>query len=519
MPSVGAYELAITASLQSFQKSMNEMKKQAEANGRLAERLTSIRPDTRSISEATRKLQQMQNEQVELKKKIELALQSGEKETLNALRSQSASLRKEISNQEKDLAIAKAQKNQKLDKLSSVSSSVQAPLAAAVGAGLYEASKMADQAEKLMNLKAATGLTTQTLQELQFVASQSGLEFEPLMKSVEKLQKNLGNGAIQQQLKGIGVSVLDSNGKFRDMNSIFSETIGALGQMPEGIERNNLATKLFGKSSAEMAPIIAMGAQGFTNLATEAHKSGAVMNDEVLVAAAKMDEKFDAMNAKLAGVKMKFGELALSIADAVMPALDMLIDIAKPIIGVLSSMPKPIAAGVIGFLGLVAVAGPVAKGIMAIRSAFDMMRNSAIIAWAAANPAAAGVALAAVGIAAAGVAIYNSTHKKENSDVDKQLAGIGVKSNLDKVRKSAEATMSMPDIQPTALPNYNMPDTSKLSTAAASIAGAPQSMKALQASGSLPGSTELVAHVRDIKEAVLRIMRVVEANRLPVVTA
>lgn len=514
--SVGIYELAFSASTQRVQSALNEMAKRAEETGKLAERVTSIKPDTKGISDAIKKLQLMQTEQKELGKKLEEAMITGEKASIKEIRNLSAAKRVEISNLTKDLEVAKAKQNQKLDKITSISAKVQLPVAAVVGAGMLQASEMADKAEKLMNLNKATGLTTKTLQELQFVASQSGLEFEPLMKSVEKLQKNLGNEAIQQQLQGMGIAVKDSNGKFRDMNAIFQDTIGALGRMPEGIERNNIATQLFGKSSAEMAPIIAMGAQGFSDLADQAHKSGAVMSGETLTAAAAMDEKFDALNAKIAGVKMKFGELALSIADAAMPALNLLIDIVKPAIDVVAGLPKPLSGTILGFLGIVSVAGPAVKSMKAIKQAIDAVRNSTLLAKAGINPWLLAGGIAA--IAGAQMWVDSQLEKDNASDDDIPNGYMGSRSSLDKIKSSAENVANSKD-EPKSLPSYTMPDTSKLSTAAAAIAAAPQGAAALQASGSLPGNTELVAHVRDIKEAVLRIMRVVEGSRLPVVTA
>ena len=53
----------------------------------------------------------------------------------------------------------------------------------------------------------------------------------------------------------IGVAVEDANGNFKPMNDLLEEVAGKFAAMPDGIEKNALAIKLFGKAGPDVPPL------------------------------------------------------------------------------------------------------------------------------------------------------------------------------------------------------------------------------------------------------------------------
>ena len=56
-----------------------------------------------------------------------------------------------------------------------------------------------------------------------------------------------GSGTAYDAFKKLGVSVLDSGGQMKDAETIFLETIDALGEVKNATEQDQLAMDIFGK--------------------------------------------------------------------------------------------------------------------------------------------------------------------------------------------------------------------------------------------------------------------------------
>src|SRR5690606_39491274 len=54
----------------------------------------------------------------------------------------------------------------------------------------------------------------------------------------------------------LGVSVKDASGNVKDQETIFNESVVALQNMEDGTEKAKLANDLFGRSGAEMMPLL-----------------------------------------------------------------------------------------------------------------------------------------------------------------------------------------------------------------------------------------------------------------------
>ena len=109
-----------------------------------------------------------------------------------------------------------------------------------------------------------TGLSTDALQEYNYMAELVDVSVDTITGSMTKLTKSMtsarkGTGDANDAFKKLGVSVTDANGKLRDNEDVFNEVIDALGTVANETERDALSMEIFGKSAKELNPLIKAG--------------------------------------------------------------------------------------------------------------------------------------------------------------------------------------------------------------------------------------------------------------------
>jgi phage-related protein len=198
-----------------------------------------------------------------------------------------------------------------------------ASAAAAAGMGVAKlVTETAAQGEKLVDMSTKTGISVETLQELGYIGEQVGTDLDTITGSYSKMIRAMSSEGKAEAFAGLGVAVRDTSGQLRDSQAVFTETITALGKIPNETERDALAMELFGKSAMELNPLIETSAEQFESLREEAHKVGAVMDTESVESAAAFQDQLDSLKMGLQGTAMEVGA-------AFMPAFSGLADSAS----------------------------------------------------------------------------------------------------------------------------------------------------------------------------------------------
>ena len=184
----------------------------------------------------------------------------------------------------------------KFEKLGSVVKGVSAAMGvafaaigtAAIGAGkalvdmTVEAAAYADE---MLTQSTVTGMSVESLQAYSYAADLVDVSMETLTGSMAKQVKSMsnardGSSKFADAYAKLGISVADSNGQLRDSETVYWETIDALGKISNETERDALAMQIFGKSAQELNPLIAQGSAGIAALTEEAKRMGAVLSEE-----------------------------------------------------------------------------------------------------------------------------------------------------------------------------------------------------------------------------------------------
>lgn len=197
-----------------------------------------------------------------------------------------------------------------------------AGLVAAAGSGaaaLYGvATKSAETADHIDKMSQKIGISRTAYQELDFILSQNGMSVDQLQGGMKKLVSTMqsaqeGNKTASATFAELGVSVTDSTGALRNQEDVFYEAIAALQGMGNETERNARASKLFGKSASEMAPLLNAGAGSMEELRQKAHDLGLVLSDETINAGVAFTDTMDQTKRALSSVTTQLGAEVMPI--------------------------------------------------------------------------------------------------------------------------------------------------------------------------------------------------------------
>lgn len=298
-----------------------------------------------------------------------------------------------------------------------------APIAA-VGAGMAAAAIQAGEyADRMLDLTEITGLSTDTLQELENVARVAGVEFDGLATTIAKLENQMpniinGTGGASQAINALGVSVFDSAGNTRDMNDLFPELVKKLQSVENVTDRNVLAHQLFGRSLKDLAPVLGMTGEQFDAARKQAHDLGLVMSNESLQAADdfrlsvdQLKAQFQALWRNLASqfIPIFSGTILPLIRDQLVPVF---LGLAKQVAGVagwFNSLSAPVKDTTVRLAAMLVLLGPMLIGIGKMIGLVKTMVVTMRLLWATMIMNPIGLIITSIGLLiVAGIALYKN---------------------------------------------------------------------------------------------------------------
>lgn len=188
----------------------------------------------------------------------------------------------------------------------------------------------AEYADEVMTMSTVTGLSTDQIQEMQYMAELVDVSLDTMTGSMTKLTRTMvaarkgGEGATDAFRK-LGVRTTNADGSLRNANDVFFDVIDALGQMEDGTERDALAMEVFGKSAQDLNPLIAAGRDSIEAFKKEAHDMGYVLDEETLDKLGALDDSFVRLDNLRTTLRNKMGA---AMAPAMERVINKLIEFA-----------------------------------------------------------------------------------------------------------------------------------------------------------------------------------------------
>lgn len=263
---------------------------------------------------------------------------------------------------------------------------------ASVGGSILAVGKStADYAGDMYDMARGAGIGVEAFQKLAYAGRMSGVETEKLSASLVKFDRMVaeatgGNKTYMQTFKDLGIQIKDSAGNLRQPNEIFEDVAEIFHNTKDGAAKTALAVELFGKSGAELIPMLNDGKSGLQAFYAEAERMGLVLSAEAIGKGDAFSDQLEQIGQQVKGVKLQLGTALIPALSAAAEKIAAVIDkitrwvqenpeLAATIGNIAMTTGKWIA-----ILGTAAIAiGSVAFIILQFRKAFRAMSDAVTI--------------------------------------------------------------------------------------------------------------------------------------------
>lgn len=252
-----------------------------------------------------------------------------------------------------------------------------------------------DAADNLNDLSQRTGVGVETLDKFGKAANDSGSSLEEVAKSMGKLAKGIVDPASKtnEALKSIGVSSTDAQGKIRGVDAIILDLADKFSKMPDGVEKTALAMEIFGKSGANIIPMLNEGKEALNGYS-------ATIDKDMAEAADKFNDSINKVTSSISG---PFNQAIT----ALLPTITKLAEGIAAAATAFSKLPEPVQTIIGAVAGLAAAFVVLAPAINAIIGIFTVLgglfAGGGVFATIAGSLGALGPVVAAIGSALSGL--------------------------------------------------------------------------------------------------------------------
>lgn len=225
---------------------------------------------------------------------------------------------------------------------------IGAAFVAGAGTAAVLVKQAIDSADAMTKMAQKAGVGTEAFSTLAYAAQLSGVEASALQTSMSKLGATISDVASGAKtdaaaaFTALGISAKDASGNLKNSDAIMKEVATKFAGMEDGAGKSALAIKIFGKSGADLIPMLNQGAAGLEAMQAEAKALGVELDGSTGAAAERFNDNLTRLNT----VKKGF---ANQIMKAVLPSLEgltnRLIESAKSS-GSLEQAARAAAAGV-----------------------------------------------------------------------------------------------------------------------------------------------------------------------------
>ncbi|MGF7161289.1 ribosomal protein L12E/L44/L45/RPP1/RPP2 [Rhodoligotrophos appendicifer] len=169
-----------------------------------------------------------------------------------------------------------------------------------------------DEMDEMSKTSQKMGVPVEQLGKLKYAADLSGVSMEGLTTAFTKLSKNMadvasgGGKQAAAAFDALDISVKNSDGSLRATNDVMQDVAAKFAGMDDGATKTSLAMQIFGKSGADLIPLLNSGASGLKEMGDEAAKLGLVFSTETAKAAEGFNDNLTRLGKVQTGLTTQF---------------------------------------------------------------------------------------------------------------------------------------------------------------------------------------------------------------------
>lgn len=196
---------------------------------------------------------------------------------------------------------------------------------ASLGAGLSVTALAAfvksgiNAADEINKLSQKLGVSVESLSAFRYAAKLADVSAEEMAVGLRQLAKNAqdaqaGTGDAAAAFAALKIEVAGAGGQLRGTEDLLLAVAERFSRIEDGAGKTALAMKIFGRSGAELIPLLNQGRAGFEELRKEAERLGIIISKETARAAEQFND--DLTRLASASDKLKF-----ALTERALPAL------------------------------------------------------------------------------------------------------------------------------------------------------------------------------------------------------
>jgi hypothetical protein len=201
---------------------------------------------------------------------------------------------------------------------SSVAGFASAIAGTAIVGGLAAVVKQGiDAGDALNRMQIITGISAKALTGIGNQAKLADVDMGTLTKGLTKLSVNVvkaasGNAELAQKFKDLGINIKDAKGNIQPTDAILKQLADRFADMPDGAQKAAAAVALFGKSGADLIPMLNDGAAAMEKFTYK-------ISDDFAA-------RSDLFNDTLTTLEIQTKGFGLELTDALLPALQSILE-------------------------------------------------------------------------------------------------------------------------------------------------------------------------------------------------
>lgn len=202
-----------------------------------------------------------------------------------------------------------------------------AGLGVAVGVGSFVGfiRKSAEAADQVGKLGQKVGASVENLSALNLAAATADVGTEQLATGLVFLNRKIaeladGSPEAQAAFRQLGLSIRDFKGK--DAVQSFELVSQRMAQLGDGARKTKTAVEIFGRSGAQLIPLMNdLAEEGLAPLIERARELGVLLSDDMVAAAQRLNDDFKLLSLQAQGLGVQF---ATGLAPSVSQALQIM---------------------------------------------------------------------------------------------------------------------------------------------------------------------------------------------------
>lgn len=184
-------------------------------------------------------------------------------------------------------------------------------------------SSVVEEGGKLADMSQTIGVSAEVLQEVGYAAQLSGGSLDSAAGLLKKFSKNVqsaadGSKEARKSLKEVGVNYKDILSGSVPLDSALESIADRFAKMPNGPKKVAMAMKLFGRSGADLIPLLNEGSEGIKRMRQEYRDLGGVIAEQDTKDLEAFGDATDKLDVAVGGLKKQ-------IAVALLPVLSKVV--------------------------------------------------------------------------------------------------------------------------------------------------------------------------------------------------